>query len=91
MSLVFHCPHCQHLKEDPFEVLDQNVIDWMKCEACEKRFYFAIVECHRCAFENVYCWPAEPPSETLALLTCPKCQSTYLRNENSDLEEPGII
>jgi uncharacterized protein YbaR (Trm112 family) len=83
MALNLHCPHCQHPEEDPLELLDENIIDSMKCEACEKVFYFAILDCHLCAHEGAYSWLTEPPAQALTLLTCPACQSTFLRNENS--------
>jgi transcription elongation factor Elf1 len=88
MSLVLHCPHCRHLQEDPFEVLVPNdEIDWMKCEACEKPFFFAILECPRCAGESAYSWLLEPPPQTLAMLTCRTCHSTYSCHENSRIAE----
>lgn len=90
MSLVLACPHCQHLQEDPFEILLPNGIDWMKCEACEKPFFFAILECEYCAFESGYSWLAEPLPEALSLKICPACSRPHSCHETSNTSEPGI-
>lgn len=76
-TLRICCPYCEHEAEDFFEVLDPDVIDKMRCEGCGKFFHYALMECHRCANEQVFTWPHEPSSAALDMLTCEACGSTF--------------
>jgi transcription elongation factor Elf1 len=76
-TLKIVCPHCDHASEDGFEVLDLDTIDAMLCEHCGRQFWFFIMECHRCAHEQVLTWAHQPPPEALAMLTCEACQATF--------------
>ena len=90
MNLPLLCPRCEHLQEDPFEVLDQNQLDCMKCEQCEQAFHFVILDCPRCAREAAFSWLVEPPRAALSLLNCPSCYSTYYPNAKPDIEAPEL-
>ena len=85
MSIELHCPHCQHAHDDPWEVLDVDKIDQMKCEGCHRAFHFALMECQRCAEETAHSWAHAPAPEALRLLTCPDCGATY-RDEAADAD-----
>ena len=89
MSLGLLCPHCGQEHEDPFEVLDPDRLESMRCEACAKPFSFAIMECHRCAHEQVFTWAHEPAAKVLDLLTCEQCSST-LRCADAPHEQESI-
>ena len=75
--LVVSCPYCAREICDVFDVLDSDVIDKMRCEACRKEFSFALMECHRCAGEQIFNWKKEPPATILDSLTCACCDSTF--------------
>lgn len=86
--MQLHCPFCEHGHKDPFEVLDTNALDSMKCEACSAVFWFAIMECERCAHEQTFSWPQQPSSAVLDLLTCEACGNAFRKcNETSEQED----
>jgi transcription elongation factor Elf1 len=87
MSLMLSCPHCQAEHTDPFEVLDSNKLDQIRCDECGRHFSFAIMECHRCAHEQVFTWPHEPAESVLDLLTCEQCGSTFRYHDAPDEQE----
>lgn len=89
--MQLHCPFCEHAHEDPFEVLDSDVLDSMKCEECAKTFWYAIMECHRCAHEQTFTWPHEPASESLDQLTCESCGSTFRVNDGQAEQEADFL
>jgi hypothetical protein len=64
--------------------LDPNVLDRMRCEACEQTFSFAIMECHRCDNERVFTWSHEPAVTALDMLTCDQCGSTFRYHDAED-------
>ena len=76
-QLELPCPHCGHLHDDPFDVLEQDQLESMRCEACGKPFWFAIMECHRCGDERVHTWSAPQEPALLDQLTCESCVTTY--------------
>ena len=85
MSIIqFACPRCQHAHDDPFEVFDSDRLHSLRCEHCRQDFSFAIMECHRCAHEEVFTWPQAPSEVALSLLTCESCGSTFRFNDDSD-------
>lgn len=86
-ALKIPCPHCDHASEDEFEVLEPDSIEAMRCEHCDKQFWFSIMECHRCAHEQVFTWAHQPPPEALAMLTCEACQATFRRSNGFVQEE----
>lgn len=89
MSFGLSCPHCGQEHEDPFEVLDPDRLEQMRCEGCAKPFWFAIMECHRCAHEKVFTWSHAPALQALDLLSCDQCGSTF-RYADASHEEEGV-
>jgi transcription elongation factor Elf1 len=79
--LKIFCPHCNHASEDSFEVLDPDTIDAMRCEHCEKQFWFAIMECHACGHEQVFTWMHQASAAALSMLTCEACGTTFRRDD----------
>lgn len=86
-KLYIQCPHCEHEAEDFFEVLDPDVLDDMRCENCGKHFSFALMECHRCANEQIFTWPHKPSSSALDMLTCEACGSTFRYSDETQQNE----
>lgn len=84
MFSELNCPHCHSAQDDPFEVLDVDRVEAMGCEACGQRFFFAIMECHRCANDDAVSWLDEPPPSVLDELTCGKCGATYRYRASED-------
>lgn len=76
-ALVLSCPYCTHESFDVFDVLNSDVVDEMHCERCKKKFFFALMECHRCANEQIFSWKEAPPTTALDFLTCACCDSTF--------------
>ena len=72
------CTACGHGHADDFEVLPADTLGSLRCEACRVVFWSVVMNCHRCAHEQAFSWPQKPPDETLPLLTCPRCLSTFL-------------
>jgi transcription elongation factor Elf1 len=87
LSLKLSGPHCEAEHADQFEVLDPDKLDRMRCDACEKTFSFAIMECHRCAHEQVFTWAHEPAPTVLDMLTCEQCGSTFRFHDATDEQE----
>lgn len=75
-SLTFSCPHCGHKHEDSLEVLEPDIADSMRCEGCAQSFSVALMECHRCAAEQVHTWRGEPATGVLETLKCHTCGNT---------------
>lgn len=80
-ALQFSCPHCSHGFDDPYEVLDDNKLLDIRCDACGKHFSLAIMECHRCAREEPFTWAVQPPPGALPQLTC-ACGATFVVPES---------
>jgi uncharacterized CHY-type Zn-finger protein len=83
------CPHCEHASEDPFGVLDADVVDAMRCEECAMQFWFAIMECHACAGEHAFSWIHQPAAAALLLLKCGACGNTFRRHDAAVDTAPG--
>lgn len=49
----FRCPHCNHMYCDELELLNANELHSMNCEACNKPFFMAFVECDNCDFDII--------------------------------------
>ncbi|MBA3773588.1 MAG: hypothetical protein H0X13_14200 [Ramlibacter sp.] len=82
--LKLPCPHCGNRHEDLLEVLDPDKIDSMHCEECRRQLWFSIMECHRCANEQVFTWAHEPEVHALDMLTCEACGSPFRRQDGPD-------
>jgi type IV secretion system protein VirB11 len=89
-ALQIHCPHCDHASEDLFGVLDPDAIDTMRCEQCANPFCLAIMECQRCAHEQVFTWGPQPPDVSLSMLTCETCGNTSRRNNGAVQEKEQL-
>jgi ribosomal protein L40E len=89
MSFNLLCPFCQHKHDDPFEVLNPDRLDVMRCEKCKAKFSFAIMECHRCAHEQVFSWPQAPSADALDMLICEECNRT-LRYQNATITHEQV-
>ncbi len=87
-TLILSCPHCEEEHQDAFEVLNADSIESMRCDACNKQFWFAIMECHRCANEQTFTWTQLPTLEVPDGLTCEACGSTFRYHD--DTSEPEI-
>lgn len=86
-TLCICCPHCENEAEDFFEVINPDIIDKMRCENCGKQFSFALMECHRCANEQVFTWPHEPSETALDMLTCEACGSTFRYSDETKQDQ----
>lgn len=85
--LILRCPRCENEHEDVFDVLDGDALASMKCETCRTLFWFAVMECHQCAQEEVFVWPGAVSEEALSLLVCTACCRTLRYHENSPAQE----
>ena len=85
--LILRCPHCKHRHEDEFDVLDTDALGSMKCEACRSTFWFAVMECHRCAHEEAFAWPSHLSESELSLHVCWACRRTFRYHEDSSDQE----
>lgn len=86
ITLEFNCPHCTHSFDDPYEVLDENRVIDIRCEACGKHFALAIMDCHRCGREEAFAWPTAPPPEALPRLTC-TCGASFLASTGHEEDD----
>ena len=85
--LILRCPRCEYEHEDGFDVLDTDALGSMKCGACRSTFWFAVMECHRCAHEEAFEWPGTLSESELRLLVCRACCRTFRYHEDSPDQE----
>jgi transcription elongation factor Elf1 len=79
--LQVECPHCSHVEDDEFELLDQDQVQGMHCANCGHDFYFVIMECAGCGTECVFSWMRRPESARFEHLTCASCGQPYRHHE----------
>lgn len=72
------CPHCEHVSDDVFEVLDNNIVHEMSaCEQCGNAFYFANIECDHCGHEEAFASAQQLALTTLRASSCPACKRPF--------------
>lgn len=72
-SLVLRCPHCGQAGIDLFECLDHGVIGPICCEGCGRKFLCLLLECLKCANEDVFTWIQAPSETEMKELACSTC------------------
>jgi hypothetical protein len=82
--IKFSCPHCGNAFDDLWEVLPSGCVDEMLCDACQKPFSFALMNCERCDAETSFTWAMPPPSDTVEALACVACKSKFVRHEDQE-------
>ena len=85
--LILRSPYCEHRHRDEFDVLNTDALGSMNCEACRTTFWFAIMECHRCAHEKAFEWPSTLSEFELRGLVCKACGKTFRYHEDSPDQE----
>jgi transcription elongation factor Elf1 len=83
----FSCPTCGHGYEDELEILNEGELHDFKCEKCSNPFYVLIKECVKCTVETVFVWREKPTWETVSLLACGSCGTSYAQPYDSDEED----
>jgi transcription elongation factor Elf1 len=86
-QLNIACPFCGHAHEDCFEILDTNKMDSMRCHSCRKSFALMLMECERCADEQMFVWSEVPPAIEVVGLACQACGEKYRHADASDEHE----
>jgi transcription elongation factor Elf1 len=76
-ALTVSCPHCKHRHKDILELLEPDNLDAMRCDSCTHEFSVAVMECHRCADEQVFTWQEAPAAAVLDTLKCQMCGSGH--------------
>lgn len=89
--LAVECAHCGFPNKDPWEVLEHGRIDEMRCEACECRFAFALMDCDHCGAEKAFSWSAKPADGAIDSLICESCGRLYRQNDDSSSENESEI
>ena len=79
--LSVECPHCAHVEDDDFELLDGDRRQALRCSACGREFHMAAMECRVCATEHVFSWTHRPPPDRFDHLLCETCQQPYQDHE----------
>lgn len=82
------CPHCRDAKDDAFEVMARNAIDWTKCDACSRPYQYVIAECDRCDAETVFSWRERPQASEVARLNCHACGAGLGATIDAQLSSP---
>ena len=85
--LILRCPRCENEHEDVFDVLDADALECLRCENCRTLFWFAVMECHRCAHEEAFAWPSPLSESDLSLLVCWACRRLFRYHEDSSDQE----
>ncbi|MBE2244989.1 MAG: hypothetical protein IAE86_19710 [Burkholderiaceae bacterium] len=86
--LSFACPRCGAIEVDDFEVLTQDDMHVIRCDACRQRFYLLITECNRCAEECVLTWADVPTPSEIGSAICHRCGEP-LTNHADDFRSLG--
>ena len=81
--LSVECPHCAHVEDDDFELLDGDRLQALLCGGCEREFHAAIMECRACGSECIFIWIHRPRTDRFDPLVCETCQQTYQDHETT--------
>lgn len=79
--LSIECPHCGHADVDDLELVEPGRLQAIHCAECGADFHCAVMECHSCGAECLFCWATEPDAAAIDHLTCPACARSYVEHE----------
>jgi DNA-directed RNA polymerase subunit RPC12/RpoP len=89
MSLCLFCPYCKAAHEDDWEVLDVLQLDDKRCDACQRPFWFFVLDCGHCGQETVLTWPQRPDETTINHLKCKHC-GHLIRPKDPPLDDTHV-
>jgi hypothetical protein len=73
MTLHFSCPHCGAAESDPWELLDADCVQVIRCDHCAEHHYLAVMDCAECTHETVFSFRNRPAAGVLRGLRCERC------------------
>ncbi|GAB3759110.1 hypothetical protein GCM10028796_05800 [Ramlibacter monticola] len=71
--LSVSCPYCSGSKEDAFETMARDRVDWTNCDSCKGKFFYLLACCDACVEESVFSWRERPSVPALEALWCNAC------------------
>jgi hypothetical protein len=71
--LSVSCPYCFGSKEDAFETMSRDSLDWTHCDSCKGKFFYFLASCETCVEESVFSWRERPSASGLQTLRCNNC------------------
>jgi hypothetical protein len=80
-TVQVECPHCGHVEDDEYECLESDRLLDLRCPACGRSFYLALMQCQACAAESLSSWMRRPSSERFEHLRCLACSQPYRDHE----------